>query len=128
MKKLFLLLAFLLAPSLALAQVGPPQNILCNQIAQGTTASVSPIASAASGKSIVVCGWSVNANVAAGAFSLAFGSGATCTTPTTIVSYTALPVGTNIDHIDYAFTSNATLNLCVTVATTVSYTVYWGQY
>jgi hypothetical protein len=121
--------AFLALCGAAAAQgVGAPNPILCNQVIQGTTTQ--QFATAIASKNIVVCGWDVNANVALGAFSLASGTGATCgSTTANIVVWTGLPVGVFIDHNTYAFTPIAsTQNLCVTAATTVSYTIYWGQF
>jgi hypothetical protein len=130
MRKFFAFaVAFLALCGVAAAQgVGAPNPILCNQATQGSTTQ--QLATAISGKNIVVCGWDVNANTALGAFSLASGTGATCgSTTANIVVLTGLPVGVFVDHNTYAFTPIAsTQNLCVTVATTVSYTIYWGQF
>ena len=134
-----LTLAFALVAGLANAQqtIGPPA-LVCNQITQGT--ATGRIVAAATGKNIVVCGWDVNANVAAGAFTLAYGTGGTCASNvTTIVAYTALPVGAFIDHPPYAFSTapttapggsppNTQTDLCVNAATTVSYTIFWAQF
>jgi hypothetical protein len=114
--------------------VGAPNPILCNQATQSSANTATQLATAIPGRNIVICGWDINANVAAGAFTLAYGTGTTCaTSPVTIVSYTALPAGVFVDHGTYAFFSVPNVagvqqNLCVTLATTAAWIVYWGQF
>ena len=129
MRKFLLSTILSLWAGVALAQgIGAPNPILCNQTTQGT--GTVAIATAIIGRNIVVCGWDVNANVASGAFSLIAGTGGTCATPTkSIVVWTALPTGAFIHHPTYAFTQAPSgSDLCVSVATTVSWVVSWGQF
>lgn len=122
------LLLILGSASAALAQVGPPNQASCNQVTLGTGAV--QVATAITGRRIFVCGWSVNANVALGAFTLAAGTGTVCATNNVPISvYTALPVGVVVDRTSFAFFNPAVAsNLCVTVATGIQWSIYWGQY
>jgi hypothetical protein len=131
MKKLLLVVAAVLAlgGSAAAQGIGAPNPILCNQITQGSTTQ--QFATSVAGKNIVVCGWDVNPTTAgSSAFTLAIGTGAVCATGTAnVIVMTSLPVGVFTDHSVYAFVPiPSTSNLCVTVATTVNYTIYWGQF
>lgn len=133
MKRL-LALPFLLWASLALAQVGPPNQIQCNQTA------VLPIAAAGTtqlvpgspGATVFVCGWHFTTTTTAGTFQLSTGTGATCTTPKNITG--ALAVSSSApssDHIEFAQMSGTPgQSLCVTTATsaTISGLVWFNQF
>lgn len=108
--------------------IGQPVPILCNQSTQGSTSTT--IATSIPNRSIVICGWDIDATVATtSAFSLLAGTGGACATPTkTFVVYSALPAAVTVDHIDYAFTQAPIgSDLCVT-DTTANWTIYWGQF
>jgi hypothetical protein len=134
MKKL-LALALLLWAGPALAQVGPPNQILCNATAVmevGPTTQTQLVAGAV-GKAIFVCGWHITNTAAAGTFSIQSGttSGTPCAagtkkmTPTQNVTSSA-PSG---DHVEFThWSSNAGDNLCVTPsAATISAMVWFYQ-
>lgn len=134
MKKLFLLLAFLLAPSLALAQVGPPNQIQCNQFVPFTgTGAEAQILAPATGKTTVVCGWHVTSTSSTTTtFQLFAGSGTNCgTNPVTITpALNVTLTAPSADHIDYASLSFASPNnaICVNAPATVTGGVWAGQY
>jgi hypothetical protein len=135
MRKLLLsAVAFLALCSSSLAQgIGAPNPILCNQATNGSAAV--QLAASIAGRNIVVCGWDVNAGSTTGAFTLSFGTGATCGAgTTTIVAWSNMVAGQiGVDHQNYAFYSVPNVagvqqNFCVTTATNVTFNIYWGQY
>lgn len=131
MKKLgaALLIFFGLAAPACAQGIGA-QPIYCNQVTTGTAAT--QIATAVAGKSISVCGYTVDATAAAAAFQLSYGTGATCGTGT--VALTPAFAGTGqgsafTDHLPTAYVSvPATANLCVTTSTNSTWAIYWGQF
>ena len=123
------LISWILPP--AKAQLGPPNQILCNNtpvqpiadVATGTTVkSVSEV----TGKVVYICGWHVT-GTAASTFKLSYGTGANCATrnvvltPTFNVSTTA----PSTDHVEFASLSTpVSQGLCVTVGGTGPAQVY----
>lgn len=135
MKRILLGLGLLLWASLAHSQTvsGPPYQITCNQSAQvsPTTGTTTQLAAAVAGRTIYICGWHVTVT-AASTFQLEYGTGATCTSPTTLTPAfnvaTSAPSG---DHIDYAFMATAVnTTLCVVIGGTgpAQVMVYYAQY
>jgi hypothetical protein len=120
MKKLSaaLLIYFGLANA-ALAQwLGPPNAVLCNQIATFSGVAVATqLVAPVTGKQVFFCGFqATNSSATTYNFTFSFGSGATCGTNT--VTFTpAINVTTNsvTDHAQYGTTSSAVgSGLCVT--------------
>jgi hypothetical protein len=119
----------------ALAQpVGPPNEIVCNRINNGSSGatvgvSVAPVAN----QQISICGFNATAGAAAGTFQLLSGQGATCATGTqTITPVIPLAINGNVtDHTGSAWFSLPPLNnLCVSITGTgpVAYQIYYAQF
>jgi hypothetical protein len=147
---LLLLAAFLgvFAPE-GEAQVGPPNQILCNNLAQASPTAVTsqvlslvgvatqPVLRGVAGQRIYICGWHVTATAGtASTFQLVAGTDA-ATTPgcggtQTILTpaYTVLNTAPATDHIEYAtFSLAAGQQLCVTTTGTALQVGVWiGQY
>jgi len=114
--------------------VGPPNEVICNKINNGSSGatvgiSVAPVA----GQQISICGFNATAGAAAGTFQLLSGTGATCATGTqTITPVMPLPINGNItDHPSAAWFSLPPLNnLCVSITGTgpVAYNIYYAQF
>lgn len=114
--------------------VGPPNEIVCNRINNGSSGatvgvSVAPVA----GQQISLCGFNATAGAAAGTFQLLSGTGATCGTGTqTVTPVIPLPINGNIvDHTGSAWFSLPPLNnLCISITGTgpVAYTIYYAQF
>lgn len=119
------------------AQVGPPNQVLCNgvplqpvaDIVTGTSAKLVP---EVTGKIPFICGWHVTA-VAASTFKFSYGTGANCATgnvqftPTFNVSANA----PSSDHVEFAHISvPVSQGVCVTVGGTgpVQAYLWFGQY
>src|SRR5258705_4401869 len=84
---LFLWLAFS-SPAWAENVVGPSAQVLCNRaanVAVGPTSATQIVAGVA-GQSIFVCGWQITNTGATGTFTFIYGTGTTCTSPTTLVT------------------------------------------
>src|SRR5258707_8339605 len=84
---LFLWLA-LFSATLAENVVGPSAQVLCNKVANvavGPTSATQLVAGVA-GQSTFVCGWQITNTGATGTFTLIYGTGTTCTSPTTLVT------------------------------------------
>jgi hypothetical protein len=111
------------------AAFGQGQPLVCTQVTAGNSAS--QVATAITGKNIVVCGYALEAT-GAGAFQLAFGTGSNCGTGTIQISpsFSALTSGAALaDHVAFAYATAPTgSNLCVLTSTSVSWAVYWGQF
>jgi hypothetical protein len=107
------------------AQVGPPNQVLCNNVPQQpvadvTTGTTVKLITEVVGKTPFVCGWHVTAT-AASTFKFSYGTGANCVTGN--VQFTpTFNVSTNApsqDHIEFADISVPIGNaVCVTVAGT----------
>lgn len=133
MRKL-LVLFFSLWASLALAQVGPPNQIQCNKLATmavGPT-SITQLVAPVSGQNVNVCGWHVTNTGAAGTFSLQTGTGSNCGTGTaTVIPATNVTSSApSADHIDFASWSGGLGNaICVTPSVnTISVTLFYSQF
>jgi hypothetical protein len=139
MKRLLLALGFALSifGSGALAQpaiLGPPNTVICNQIA---TLAVGPttltqLVGLVTGRSVFVCGWHVTNTGATGTFSLSYGTGSNCATGTVLVvppqNVTSTAPAT--DHIDYAsFQIPVSQALCITPSVaTIAAVIYYSQF
>jgi hypothetical protein len=122
------LLALALLPlcwSSGQAQLGPPNQIQCNNapqqpIADITTGTTVKLVTEVTGKVIYLCGWHVTA-VAASTFKFSFGTGANCATGNTVLTPT-FNVSTNApsqDHVEFASISTlVSQGLCVTIGGT----------
>jgi hypothetical protein len=114
--------------------VGPPNEIWCNKVNNGSSgATVGVSVAPVTNQSISICGFSASAGAAAGTFQLLGGQGATCATQTvTITPVIPLPVNGNVtDHTSAAWVTLPTLsNLCVSITGTgpVSYNIYYAQF
>jgi hypothetical protein len=132
------------------AQVGPPNQILCNHLAQASPTAVTsqvlslegasgsqPVLRGVAGLRIYICGWHVTATAGtSSSFQLVAGTDS-ATTPgcggtQTIITpaYTVLNTAPATDHIEYAtFSLAAGQQLCVTtVGTALQVGVWIGQY
>jgi len=107
------------------AQVGPPNQILCNNVPQQPVADIPTgttvkLVTEVAGRVVVICGWHVTAT-AASTFKFSTGTGANCATNNVVLTPT-FNVSTNApsqDHIEFAALSVPTGNaVCVTVAGT----------
>jgi len=129
---LFLWLAFASA-ALAENTVGPSAQILCNKVANvpvGPTTATQIVAGVA-GQSIFICGYQVTTNSTAGTFTFIFGTGSTCTTPTTLITpqgvTSTAPATYNVGVAQMQIPAGATL--CVTPsAATIATTIWFSQF
>src|SRR5712664_3026574 len=126
-----LLLFFNLA-SAAQAQGLGAQTLICNRIVNSPTltAGTTQLVAGNSGSLIHTCGY-VYEGIAAGTIQLVYGSGASCTTPTSITGiFVTSTTSLVIDHIASAFTSSQLgQSLCaiVTGTSSVVVDVYYAQ-
>ena len=133
-----LLLAIFLALSfsgVAFAEntVGPSNAALCNKVANvavGPTSATQLVAGVA-GKSIFICGWQITNTGATGTFSLIYGTGSTCTTPTTLVTpqniTSTAPSTYNVGVAQMQTIAGATL--CVNPSVnTIATTLWFSQF
>ena len=120
------------APAFAENTVGPSNQVLCNKqaILIGTGAAAQIVA-AVTGQSIFICGWHVTNTAASGSFQFTFGTGSTCTTPTSVTGvFSVSNTAPSADHITAAWTNGGagqTLCLNATV-TTVTGEVFYSQF
>jgi hypothetical protein len=118
LRQIILALA-LLCPSMGFAQwLGPPNAVLCNQIATFSGVAVATqLVAPTAGKQIYWCGFqSTNSSVTTYSIQFTFGTGATCGTNSVnflpVINVTTTAVS---DHSQYAVTSAAVgSGLCVT--------------
>lgn len=116
------------------AQVGPPNNIQCNQFVSFTgTAAEAQILAAATGKTTVICGWHVTSTSATTTtFQLFAGSGTNCGTGSTTITppLNVTLSAPSADHIDYASLSYPSPNnaLCVNAPASVTGGIWAGQF
>jgi hypothetical protein len=134
--KFFLAGLFALVAGLAHAQtpVGPPNQVICNNIAILTAgpATITQIQAASGTARIFICGWHVTNTGATGTFSLSTGTGSNCGTGTA----TLLPpqnvtsTAPSADHIDYAHIQTPQgVALCITPSVaTIAAVVYFAQF
>lgn len=114
--------------------VGPPNEIVCNRVNNGSSGATVGVAVAPiTGQQISICGFIAAAGAAAGTFQLITGTGATCATQTaTITPVIPLPINGNItDHTSSAWASIPPLsNLCISITGTgpISYNIYYAQF
>ena len=121
-----------LAP--AQAQQAGPQSILCNKTAVGSSgAATTLVITGNSPQNINICGYLASSGAAAGTFQLVSGTGATCTTPTTITGVVNLGINGNQDYSPGAAWYTVTPaggNVCAVVTGTgpVSWTVSYSKF
>jgi len=114
--------------------VGPPNEIVCNKVNNGSSGATTGVSIAAvSGQLISVCGFNATAGAATGTFQLITGQGATCATQTATITPTIpLPINGNVtDHTSNAWVTVPSLgNVCVVITGTgpVSYNIYYAQF
>jgi len=134
MKKLALLLLLALCSGAqAENTVGPSAQILCNKVANvavGPT-TATQIVAGVTGQSIFICGYQVTTNSTAGTFTFIYGTGSTCTTPTTIITpqgvTSTAPATYNVGVAQMQVPAGATL--CVTPsAATIATTIWFSQF
>jgi hypothetical protein len=119
----------------ALAQpVGPPNEIVCNRVNNGSSGATVGVAVApVPNQQISICGFNATAGAAAATFQLLAGQGGTCATQTAAVT-PVIPLGVNgnvTDHTGSAWVSLPPLsNLCVSITGTgpVAYQIYYAQF
>lgn len=128
------LVAGLGSPQAPAQPVGPPNEIVCNKINNGSSGATVGVAVApVANQQISICGWNATAGAAAGTFQLLSGQGATCGTGTqTVTPVIPLAInGNNTDHTGQAWFSLPPLNnLCISITGTgpVSYQIYYSQF
>ncbi len=142
MRKLGLALSFLASLGLSLwawtlpvrAQIGPGNQVMCNQLVFQTVSSIAlaTILAGVAGKTIFVCGWHVTNNTTAATFQLSSGTGTNCATTNTNIT-PAFSVTSNApatDHVEFATLSLAQGNsLCIiSSAATLQPAIWVGQY
>ena len=116
------------------AQQAGPQSILCNKTAVGSSAAATTLAiTGISPQNINICGFVGSAGAATGTFQIVSGTGATCTTPTTITGVVNLAINSSVTYNPGAAWYTVTPsggNVCVTVTGTgpVSWTVSYSQF
>ncbi len=133
MRKLVLLLLLALCSGAqAENTVGPSAQILCNKVANvavGPTTATQVVAGVV-GQSIFICGYQITNTTATGTFSLIYGTGSTCTTPTTLVTTqnvtSTAPATYNVGVAQMQVPAGATL--CVVPIATVATTIWFSQF
>jgi hypothetical protein len=133
---LILLLALVLlcaGPARSENTVGPSNAILCNKVANvpiGVSTATQIVAGVA-GQSIFVCGYQVSNTAAVGTFTLIFGTGSTCTSPTTLVTVqnvtSTAPATYNVGVAQMQTLPGATLCVIPSVAT-IATTIWFSQF
>jgi hypothetical protein len=113
--------------------VGPSNAILCNKVANlaiGPTSSTQIIAGVA-GQSIFICGYQITNTGASGTFSITYGTGSTCTSPTTLITSqnvtSTAPATYNVGVAQMQTAQGATVCITPSVATIAS-TVWYSQF
>jgi len=116
------------------AQVGPPNQILCNQTAilNAAAAGTTQLVVGVTGQRVYMCGWHFTTNTTAGTFQLLVGTGATCTTPTNFTPAVAVSsTAPSSDHIEFASLNGAAgQSFCVTTVTSATITgqIWFSQF
>lgn len=116
------------------AQVGPANQILCNQGVQFTgTAAFTQVLAASAGRTTAICGWHVTSTSATTTtFQLEAGSGTNCATGTVVLTppLNVTLSAPSADHIDWATLSVPTPNnaLCVNAPATVTGVIWLAQF
>jgi len=120
-------------PARAENTVGPTNAVLCNKVANVAVgvATVTQVVAGIPGQSIFVCGYQITNTGAAGTFSLTFGTGATCTTPTTLITpqnvTSTAPATYNVGVAQMQTAAGAFLCIIPSVAT-IATTVWFSQF
>lgn len=115
------------------AQLGPPNQILCNATAPFTgTGAAATVITGAAGKTIYLCGWHMTNTAATGSFAITTGTTASCGTGTVTWTPTMSVTSTapTTDHIEFASLSAAAgANVCVNATvTTVTGVLWYSQF
>jgi hypothetical protein len=132
---LSLLAAICACPLPARAQVGPPNQLQCNQLISqsASTTSLATLLAGVAGKVIVVCGWHVTSSSGtASTFQLSSGTGTNCATTNVNLTpaFNVTSTAPSADHVDFAQLSiPAGNNLCIiSSGTSLQPSVWVGQY
>lgn len=129
---LFLWLA-LSSAALAENVVGPSNQILCNKVANVAVgvATATQIVAGIAGQSIFICGWQVTNTGATGTFNFTYGTGSTCTSPTTLVTTqnitSTAPSTYNVGIAQMQVPAGSTLCVTPSVAT-IATTLFYSQF
>src|SRR5215467_9995537 len=86
------------------AQVGPPNQILCNNTATFTgTGAAAAVATAPASQRLYLCGWHITNTAATGTFQITYGTGSNCGTNTVNVTPAMSVTSTapSADHIEF---------------------------
>lgn len=115
------------------AQVGPPNQALCNNTAPFTgTGAVAAAATAPAGQRLYLCGWHITNTAATGSFTLSYGTGTNCGTNTVAITPAMSVTSTapSADHIEYAYISTPLAGeLCVNATlTTVTGVLFYASF
>ncbi len=116
------------------AQLGPPNQIQCNQTAilNAAAAGTTQLVTGVTGQRVYMCGWHFTTTTTAGTFQLLVGTGATCTTPTNFTPAVAISsTAPSADHIEFVSLNGAAgQSLCVTTVTSATITgqVWFSQF
>ncbi len=113
--------------------VGPSAQVLCNKVANvaaGPTSATQIVAGVAT-QSIFVCGYQVSNTGTTGLFTFIFGTGSTCTSPTTLITTqnvtSTAPATYNVGVAQMQVPPGATL--CVTPsAAGIATTIWFSQF
>jgi len=140
MKRLLLCLLALAFAAPASAQVGPPNQILCNKqgFATVSTNTTTSLVTGVAGQTVFICGWHVTSTQPSGnvnAFQFVNGTqGGPCGTPVNMTpSFTVANTAPSADHIDFAQMSTPVgAQLCVvssgTTTTDLRIMVWYSQF
>lgn len=131
MRRLLLALGLALLAWGAQAQspLGPPNQLLCNKQAQFSGVSVATqLVAAATGETVVLCGWHVTNSGATGTFQFNNGTGAACGTNTAAMTpvFSVTSTAPSSDHVDYAqMQTPVSAALCVTPSVSTISGIVW---
>ncbi len=143
MRKFGLALSFLASLGLSLwawtlpihAQIGPGNQVMCNQLVFQTasTASLATILAGVAGKTTFICGWHVtNSAGTVSTFQLSSGTGTNCATTNTNITpaFNVTSSAPSTDHVEFAMLSLVPgNNLCIiSSGTTLQPAIWVGQF
>ena len=113
--------------------IGPSNQVLCNKVANvavGPTSATQLVAGVA-GQSIFICGYQITNTGATGTYTFIYGTGSTCTTPTTLVTIQSItstaPATYNVGVAQMQVAQGATLCVTPSVAT-IATTLWYSQF
>jgi len=143
MRKFGLVLSFLASLGLSLwawtlparAQIGPGNQVMCNQLVfqAASTAALATIFAGTAGKTTFVCGWHVtNSAGTVSTFQLSSGTGTNCATTNTNITpaFNVTSAAPSTDHVEFATLSlTPGNNLCIiSSSVTLQPAIWFGQY